>query len=383
MRTFLPVLILCVAINSGFAQAQPIEFQNPSFEDFARASSAPIHWYNCGFQGESPPDVQPDPTFGVSKKAYDGDTYLGMVVRDNNTWEAVSQKLAQPMQIAQCYQLEIYLARSDTYLSVSRLTDKAANYGTPAKLQVFGGFNNCDGGQFLAETPVVKHTDWKRYVLQFEPAIEAFDYLIFQVYYDESMPHPYNGNILADHLSALTLVDCGTLPKRKNEPAPLFIERKSPVYTPQVDKTDSLLTYEESKPAEEPAQQQIVKPAPISATELLQIVETSAPRIAFDASGLLETSLYNDLASGAEKQVNLPLQSIVDGLKQHSLATLIIVIVEKDVALAEKKKQSLKAALSQIGGRQDQIIVRNWLEKDAEKTWLGNPASGVLMRLIQ
>ncbi|MFM9950104.1 MAG: hypothetical protein ACKV1O_19370, partial [Saprospiraceae bacterium] len=121
MRTFLPVLILCVAINSSFAQAQPIEFLNPSFEDFARASHPPIHWYNCGFPGESPPDVQPDLTFNVSKEAYHGETYLGMVVRDNNTCEAVSQKLAQPMQIAQCYQLEIYLARSDTYLSVSRL----------------------------------------------------------------------------------------------------------------------------------------------------------------------------------------------------------------------------------------------------------------------
>ncbi|MFM9951826.1 MAG: hypothetical protein ACKV1O_28100, partial [Saprospiraceae bacterium] len=282
-----------------------------------------------------------------------------------------------------CYQLEIYLARSDTYLSVSRLTETKANYTTPAKLQVFGGFNNCDGGQFLAETPVIRHTDWKRYVLQFEPAIEAFDYLIFQVYYDESIPHPYNGNILADRLSALTLVDCGTLPKRKNEPAPLFAERKAPFYQPQFDKTDSLLAYEETKPSEEPVQQQVFKPAPISATELLQIVETSAPRIAFDPSGLLETSLYNDLTSGAEKQVNLPLQSIVDGLKQHSLATLIIVIVEKDAALAEKKKQSLKAALSQIGGRQDQIIIRNWLEKDAEKTWIGDPASGVLLRLIR
>ncbi len=381
MRTFLPVVLLCAVLNSGFAQTTSIQFSNPSFEDFPRASSPPIEWYNCGFQGESPPDVQPDPTFNVTKQAYDGATYLGMVVRDNDTQESVSQRLSQPFQKGACYQFEVYLARSLTYMSVSRISKNTANYATPVKLKVWAGYGHCDKQQLLGETKLVINTNWKPYSLLFETQ-EAYKYIIFEAYYDDSTLHPYNGNLLLDKLSEITQVTCTTekaeLPKETSPTKPVPSKEGN---SPDVLMDATMPLIESTANETELAPQSTT--TPISETELLQIVETSAPRIAFDASGLLETSLYNDLASGAEKQVNLPLQSIVDGLKQHSLATLIIVIVEKDAALAEKKRQGLRAALSQMGGRQDQIIIRNWLEKDAEKTWLGDPASGVLLRLIR
>ena len=46
-----------------------IYFENPSFEDIPRHSHVPKGWRNCGFAGESPPDIQPDFTFIVSNPA--------------------------------------------------------------------------------------------------------------------------------------------------------------------------------------------------------------------------------------------------------------------------------------------------------------------------
>ncbi len=122
---------------------------------------------------------------------------------------------------------------------------------------------------------------------------------------------------------------------------------------------------------------------PVSETELAAMVETYANRITFDDFGSLRRMLYTNPNTGKEKWVNLPLYTILEGLKQHSLATLTLVIVEKDPELAEKKKQSLKTALRNMGARNDQVIVRGWQETDAAKTWSGNPDSGVLLRLIR
>ncbi len=358
MKNHLILLLCSVATLSGFAQTAPIEFTNPSFEDSPGSSSSPIHWYNCGFPGESPPDVQPNPTFNVTKEAYNGETYLGMVVRDNDTWESVSQRISQPLQKGGCYGFEIYLARSLTYMSVSRLTDNTANYATPTKLRVWGGFKHCDKKQLLTTSQLVTHTDWKPYHLFFK-AQEAYSYLLLEAFYDTPTLVPYNGNLLLDKLSEIKLFPCN--------------ENSS--FDPE------FFAASEKEEAEEQVPETQV--APISETELVTMVETYANRITFDDFGSLKRMLYADERTGKEKWVNLPLYNILEGLRQHSLATLTLVIVEKDPELAEKKKQSLKTALRNMGARKDQVIVRGWQETDATKSWSGNPDSGVLMRLIR
>jgi hypothetical protein len=358
MKNHLILLLCCAATLSCFAQTAPIEFTNPSFEDYARASNPPINWYNCGFPGESPPDVQPDPIFNVTKEAYDGATYLGMVTRDNDTWESVSQRISQPLQKGGCYAFEIYLARSLSYMSVSRLTDKTANYSNPAKLRVWGGFKHCDKKQLLTTTQLVIHTDWKPYRLFFE-ALEAYSHLILEAYYDEPTLTPYNGNLLLDKLSEIKPYPCN----------------ENPGFGPEFFAASDKEEAEEQVPE--------IPVVPISETELVNIVETYANRIAFDDFGSLRRMLYTTPNTGKEKWVNMPLHTILEGLQQHPLTNLILVIVEKDPDLAEKKKQSLKTALRNMDARKDQVIVRSWQENDATKSWSGNPDSGVLLRLIR
>ena len=72
---------------------QTIRLQNPSFEwDEREAGLTPGGWMNMGAENETPSDIQPG-WFGVKLEAQDGDKFVGMVVRDNNTWEGIGQKL--------------------------------------------------------------------------------------------------------------------------------------------------------------------------------------------------------------------------------------------------------------------------------------------------
>ncbi len=189
------------------AQNDTLYLTNPSFEDIPRHSSPPRGWLDCGFTGESDVDVHPSGTFSVVKAAKHGNTYLGMVVRDNDTWERVSQPLSSPMVAGQCYEFSIYLARSETYISVSKLTEDRANYDTAAKLRIFGGFAGCDRSVMLEETNVITHTRWIQYVFKLEPQ-QNFTNIILEAFYHTPTLFPYNGNILLDHASTLAPIPC-------------------------------------------------------------------------------------------------------------------------------------------------------------------------------
>ena len=81
-----------------------IELRNPSFEDTPKPSVPPNEWENCGCVKETPPDVHPTEgyLYGVPQFAIDGETYVGMVVRENDTWESIGQNLSKPLEKDKC-----------------------------------------------------------------------------------------------------------------------------------------------------------------------------------------------------------------------------------------------------------------------------------------
>lgn len=182
--------------------AAAIPLKNPSFEDAPRHSHVPQGWEDCGFEGETPPDVQPNGEFGVVKEAAHGNTYLGLVLRDNDTWECAAQPLAQPLLADTCYQLVLKACRSEVYKSISRAFGQLANYDTPAVIRIWGGYvdKEKDGFEMLAETEPVANTDWQEYRLTFT-STAPYDYLYVEAYFDQGRPIPYNGNVLVDDLS--------------------------------------------------------------------------------------------------------------------------------------------------------------------------------------
>ncbi|MEL7219704.1 MAG: OmpA family protein [Bacteroidota bacterium] len=202
-------VLLCTATVSAQEQEGAIILDNPSFEDMPRHSRAPRFWTNCGFVNESPPDIQPDYTFQVNKAAFEGNTYLGMVTRDNDTWEAVGQLLSQPLRDGSCYEFSIKLARSLSYYSVSRETQLAANYVQPVKLRIWAGFGMCDKREMLGESTLVENTDWQEFHFNLAPS-GNYTHLVMEVFYKTPSLFPYNGNLLLDDASPLRPIPCDT-----------------------------------------------------------------------------------------------------------------------------------------------------------------------------
>ncbi len=216
---------LCLLLALPFCLAaqdeEPILLVNPSFEDEPKCCEAPEGWYNCGRSDESPPDIQPG-SFQVAKTPSNGVSYVGLVVRDNDTWESLGQRLSRPMEQGKCYEFTIDLCRAEEYISLSRTTQEEVNYATPAKILVWGGMGYCDKRELLYETSVVTNTRWLGYMMRFQPKNGSYAYLTFEAYFKTPILFPYNGNVLMDNASPIRQVPCKPkvppVPTVQNEP---------------------------------------------------------------------------------------------------------------------------------------------------------------------
>lgn len=183
LLVILGMQILCE--NSLHAQSM---FLNPSFEGNTGTGIVPPNWDSCGVT--STPDTQPG-QFGVTLAASQGNTYVGVVCRANNTWESFTQAIAYPLDPDSCYSFTIDLARSLGY----------SGYNTPAVLECWGGNASCAKVENLWTSPTISNTSWMTYSVQMEPSA-SYTYITFGVYYSSATP--YNGNVLIDNISPVS-----------------------------------------------------------------------------------------------------------------------------------------------------------------------------------
>ncbi|MBK7344671.1 MAG: hypothetical protein IPJ06_17215 [Saprospiraceae bacterium] len=189
-----------------------IYLENPSFEGEPNAGFTPSGWFDCGFPNESPPDTQPSSDsdyliYGNSFSSYDGNTYIAMVVRENYTWESVSQVLSSPLRKGDKYQFSVYLARSKYYLSPNK-RGELVNYTMPTILRIFGGNSPCDKAELLDKSPQVVSGDWEQYTFYFHPE-DDYRWLILEVYYQDDFDFAYNGALFLDKCSPVYKLDNG------------------------------------------------------------------------------------------------------------------------------------------------------------------------------
>jgi outer membrane protein OmpA-like peptidoglycan-associated protein len=228
-------------IQTAFGQKPiVIKLDNPSFEDYPQAGHQPTGWFDCGFAGETPPDVNPTGQFKVSKNAYHGSTYLGMVTRDNNTWEAVGQRLKTPLMKGVVYTFSIYIARSEIYMSQSRATGRDVNYIQPATLRVWAGSGYCAKEEMLGETEPIAAATWQKFNFKFTPKTNH-NYFMVEAFYKVPTLFPYNGNVLIDNASDI-------VPEKKDEPIVAVVTPKPPKVTPPPPTTKPKPTVEILKP---------------------------------------------------------------------------------------------------------------------------------------
>ena len=200
--------ILLTALSTAINAQTVIYLTNPSFEDRPGANNPPAGWKDCGysqFPGETPPDTQPSGSWSVYKPANDGSTYLGMVVRENETYESVSQQLSGTLKKGKSYSFEIDICTSEIYLSPtksSRNTGKEFNYTTPAVLRIWGGNGMCSKEVLLAESPTINNNEWKKFKFVFKPTRNV-NFICLEAFYKTPVTFPYNGNILVDNASTI------------------------------------------------------------------------------------------------------------------------------------------------------------------------------------
>ncbi len=130
-----------------------------------------------------------------------------MVTRDNDTWELVSQKLKDHLKAGKCYSFSAALARSETYISQSRVTQKPTNYVQPIQVRFYGGNESCQKEQLLAFSPLVKNTRWRQYEFIIQPD-QDYKYITIEAFYSTPTLYPYNGNVLVDNLSPIFEIEC-------------------------------------------------------------------------------------------------------------------------------------------------------------------------------
>lgn len=205
-------LLIIFTLNSfGIIAQNVISFKNPSFEGKPRYSQLPKNWRNCGFMEQTPPDTQPG-AFEVTKPAFDGNTYVGMIVRKDGTWESFGQQLPKPLQGGFCYEFSLHLARSEQYLSLSRKSrqDKI-NFNDPVKLRIWGGKDTCERTELLSQTNTIEHFDWQKYEFSLHPE-KAITYLIFEVFSPGKILGGANGHLLIDAASDIVEINCPVEP---------------------------------------------------------------------------------------------------------------------------------------------------------------------------
>ena len=190
---------------------QKIKLLNPSFEDTPHCCSPPWMWEDCSHVTYSGPDVQPG-QFEVVLKPRHGSSYLGMAVRQSDTWERVSQKLSTPLRAGHCYSFSIYLARSPRYRSIVLLrngthTEGPVNFTTPTVLQIWANNGLCAQKQLLAVSEPIVNPHWRKYDFTFKLK-DNYQYIEFEAYYKTPVLVPYNGHILLDQASDIIEIPC-------------------------------------------------------------------------------------------------------------------------------------------------------------------------------
>ncbi|MBK8052762.1 MAG: hypothetical protein IPK35_05665 [Saprospiraceae bacterium] len=213
-QTYAFILGIVIFISiSGFSQSDTVRLKNPSFEDNPKrggeAMTGISGWFDCGkinFPSESPPDIHPNGYWGNNLPAYHGKTYLGMVARDNGTYESVSQKLNSRLLKNTEYEFTLNIAKSKNYISRTRTSGIEANYTNPIVLRIWGGLGSCEEKELLYSSAPINHNDWRQYIIRIKPN-QDLKGLTFEAYYKPGTVTGYNGHILLDAISDIIKIN--------------------------------------------------------------------------------------------------------------------------------------------------------------------------------
>lgn len=159
-------------------------------------------WKNCGSDGHTPPTIHQNGEiqFGVKENAFDGDVFLGMVVRIDDTWESIGLELINKLIGGKTYRFSLYTKKSSVYSSPIAAQNKEYPYDGSVILRVFGGQSICDRGDLLFSSEPIENEEWSELVITIEPEND-YRYMRLEAFFIPLTIFPYNGNVLIDYMS--------------------------------------------------------------------------------------------------------------------------------------------------------------------------------------
>jgi hypothetical protein len=208
MKFLLTAIFFTLFLNFTIAQI----IKNPSFEGIPSMAKCPPYWYPFGLN--STPDCQPG-IFNVSNPATEGKTYVGMVSRDDRTYETMYQNLNTVLKKGKCYLFSVDVALSSSFIIRGFST---IDYTNPSILGIWGTDSNLvkpkllpgEFEQLFIEDDsifkIVPSTDfnkWKTYYFVLSP--KSVDY---NRIYLAALPNGYEfSHVLIDNIKEIKLPD--------------------------------------------------------------------------------------------------------------------------------------------------------------------------------
>lgn len=186
-KSIFSLLLLLAFSLSLFSQT--IALDNASFEGEPQDATLPQGWF--AVELGTTPDIMPG-IWGVTRESSEGDTYIGLITREDGSFESIGQRLAAPFEKDMCYKFSLDLARSKTY----------AGYNFPIRLRIYAGTKKGKRSQLLWSSPTVDEEEWETHEVRFT-AKKKYNYIIIEAYFGDGLLFHYNGNILVDGISPI------------------------------------------------------------------------------------------------------------------------------------------------------------------------------------
>jgi len=188
-KGYISFFLICIFSTIFIFQLNGQVFlQNPSFEDKPADATTPQGWLPCA--PYTTPDIFPG-YWGVYNEATEGDTFVGLITREDGSFESISTRLTENLEAGLCYSFSMDLAHSKTY----------AGYNGSIKIKIYIGGEKCSKAQLIYETDLIKHPEWRSYPIQFYAKDDARYILIEASYTKKRFSH--KGNILIDNISPI------------------------------------------------------------------------------------------------------------------------------------------------------------------------------------
>lgn len=182
------IILICATSSVAFSQ---IRLHNASFEGLPQDATVPMEWSTC--EPGSTPDILPG-AWGVLNEPNEGSTFMGLIIRENGSFESVGQFLTEPLQANYCYEFSIYLSHSNVY----------AGYNLPIGLNIWGGGKGCEKSTLIGSVDMIDHLHWKKYTFRFVPSEELYFFQI-EATKAKGVFRSYKGNVLIDNCSVIKL----------------------------------------------------------------------------------------------------------------------------------------------------------------------------------